>query len=461
MLMERDARNVTGASAALAILLSAALLASSGAPDARAAARPERQAAAPGPRGGAGRAAVPASPLANTEWRLREIQSMDDAVGSVRPDDPSLYTMRLNADGTVAMRLNCNRAAGTWKAEPGPGGSSGRFEFGPLAATRASCPPPSLDERVSGQAQYFRSYILKDGRLHLSLMADGGIYVWELQTEVPFETKPDNDLEAAILEASPSYTRQAFDLAGAAGRGRYVYGRVDLNGDGRDEVFVYLLGSFFCGSGGCNLLLFTPARNGYTLVNEFTISRLPVIVSPRTTTGWHDVFRLESGGGAKASYVRHAFDGRQYVERGRTPAVQPPEGKRYLAGELAFDKAIPLEPRSDKAAPVRGPSAPAPSQTGFPTVCGVSVSGKEYRYRCTVEGAAPGASGKTVLHFPDNAVTIAWLGSGKATATFAGMNPQGITVSTSGGVTTFAFENKVYFYASDRSVAAAQLKALR
>ena len=63
-------------------------------------------------------AAPAAGPLANTDWRLVEFQSMDDAVGTKRPSDPALYTMRLNADGSVAMRLNCNRATGTWKAEP-------------------------------------------------------------------------------------------------------------------------------------------------------------------------------------------------------------------------------------------------------------------------------------------------------------------------------------------------------
>ena len=43
----------------------------------------------------------------------------------------------------------------------------------------ASCPPPSLDEQVTKQAPYFRSYLLNEGRLYLSLMADGGIFVWE------------------------------------------------------------------------------------------------------------------------------------------------------------------------------------------------------------------------------------------------------------------------------------------
>jgi len=87
--------------------------------------------------------------------------------------------MRLNQDGTVNMRLDCNRANGTWLAEPGSDHHSGRFGFGPLAATRAVCPPPHLDEQIVSDAAYVRGYYLKAGRLHLSLMADGGIYVWE------------------------------------------------------------------------------------------------------------------------------------------------------------------------------------------------------------------------------------------------------------------------------------------
>ena len=126
-----------------------------------------------------GALAQPDEPLRDTSWRLVKFQSMDDAIGTVRPDDPALYTMHLNADGSVTMRLNCNRAMGTWSAEPGERGDSGRFEFGPLAMTRALCPPPSMDERIAAHSETVRSYLLKDGRLYLSLMADAGIYVWE------------------------------------------------------------------------------------------------------------------------------------------------------------------------------------------------------------------------------------------------------------------------------------------
>jgi len=119
-----------------------------------------------------------APPLAGTHWRLVEFQSMDDRQGITRPAAGSLYTMWLHGDGTVAMQLNCNRATGTWSAARGSDAASGRFEFGPLAVTRALCPPPSMDEGIVAQSRFVRSYLLKDDRLYLSLMADGGIYVW-------------------------------------------------------------------------------------------------------------------------------------------------------------------------------------------------------------------------------------------------------------------------------------------
>ena len=129
------------------------------------------------------------NPLINTSWRLVEFQSMDDSIGIIKPDNPSLYTMHLIDNGIVSMRLNCNQARGQWTSEPGPDGNSGRFEFGQLAVTRALCPPPSMDESIASQSSYIRSYLLKDDKLYLSLMADAGIYVWETlkseQTLVP------------------------------------------------------------------------------------------------------------------------------------------------------------------------------------------------------------------------------------------------------------------------------------
>lgn len=139
------------------------------------------------------------SPLAGTRWRLLEFQSMDDAIGTLRPGDPSNYTMHLNADGTVVMHLNCNRAKGTWSAQASGEAASGRFKFGLLATTRALCPPPSLDEQITAQVGFIRSYLLQDGRLYLNLMADGGTYAWEPVAE----QSPVPDVPAAPENVGP------------------------------------------------------------------------------------------------------------------------------------------------------------------------------------------------------------------------------------------------------------------
>jgi hypothetical protein len=68
---------------------------------------------------------------------------------------------------------------------------------------------------------------------------------------------------------------------------------------------------------------------------------------------------------------------------------------------------------------------------------------------------------ETVLHFPDNTVTLRWLAGDKATATFAGTVPKAITFTTVDGVTRFRLDDKLYFLASDRAAAAAQLRTLR
>ena len=76
-------------------------------------------------------------PLAGTDWRLVKFQPMDDAIGTVRPDEPSRYTMRMDSEGTVTMRLNCNHGNDSWSAKAGTDPTSCRFEFVPLATMRA------------------------------------------------------------------------------------------------------------------------------------------------------------------------------------------------------------------------------------------------------------------------------------------------------------------------------------
>lgn len=116
--------------------------------------------------------------LAGTGWRLVAIQSMDDAQGTTRIADPTRYTIRFEPGGTARVRLDCNRGFGPWEAAPnGPEGGS--LQIGLVASTMMLCPEPSLGERVGQQLGFVRSYLIRDGRLNMALMADGGLLVWE------------------------------------------------------------------------------------------------------------------------------------------------------------------------------------------------------------------------------------------------------------------------------------------
>ncbi len=110
--------------------------------------------------------------LAGTSWRLVKIRSMDDR--SYTPDDRSKYTLAFEADGRIRVRVDCNRGQGSW-SEPEPG----QLTFGRLVTTRVMCPPGSLHDRFIRDLGAVRSYRIQDGRLYLSLMADGGIYEFE------------------------------------------------------------------------------------------------------------------------------------------------------------------------------------------------------------------------------------------------------------------------------------------
>lgn len=122
--------------------------------------------------------------LTGTTWRLHEIQSMDDATGTTRPAPDRVYTMQLTPDGRAAFQLDCNRGSTSYTmgtTEPG----RGTLTFSNLAMTRAMCPPGSLDSRIARDMGYVRSYTMQGDMLSLSLMADGGIYVWKPETATP------------------------------------------------------------------------------------------------------------------------------------------------------------------------------------------------------------------------------------------------------------------------------------
>jgi heat shock protein HslJ len=181
----------------------------------------------------AGQTASNGTALAGTSWQLVRFQGGDDTV--LTPDDGAKYTLAFGADGVVAARIDCNRGRGSWKST-----GNSQLELGPLALTRAACPPGSMHDQIVKQWANIRSYVIREGHLFLSLMADGGIYEFQpaagskpssgspVQSKGPITwtcTPGGETLRATFYATTPAMvllerggvTRPAFQIRAASG----------------------------------------------------------------------------------------------------------------------------------------------------------------------------------------------------------------------------------------------------
>ena len=128
-----------------------------------------------------GSTAEPPRPLDGTSWRLLSLESMSDQQGTTTVDDPSRYTVEFGTDGRAAFRIDCNRGNSDLAGRRGGAGlrkpvvRADRHDPDGLPAAR------HWSGEVSTALGYVRGFLLKDGRLHMSLLADGGILHWEPQ----------------------------------------------------------------------------------------------------------------------------------------------------------------------------------------------------------------------------------------------------------------------------------------
>lgn len=113
----------------------------------------------------------PPADITGVTWRWT---GMTTPVETIKVDAPDRYTMTLGADGRVALRADCNRGSGPYTITP-----DRRIKMGPLALTRAACPPGSLSDRYVRELERASIYFLKDGALFLDLPADSGTLRFE------------------------------------------------------------------------------------------------------------------------------------------------------------------------------------------------------------------------------------------------------------------------------------------
>ena len=120
---------------------------------------------------------------------------------------------------------------------------------------------------------------------------------------------------------------------------RYISSWADLNGDGRPEAFVYLISGAYCGSGGCNLMIFTPYQGTWHQVADMSVTNPPIRVLESRTRGWNDIIVYVAGGGSRGYMALLAFNGRSYPDN---PTVAPARHVRSAAHSRVLIRANDL-----------------------------------------------------------------------------------------------------------------------
>lgn len=166
--------------------------------------------------------------------------------------------------------------------------------------------------------------------------------------------------EAALPVEVVGSVRKAF----GDGELRTMSGSVDLDGDDRPELLVYVVGSTTCGTGGCPLLVFTRAPGGWRLVSTIGPSQTPVGVASRSSSGWRDLVVRIGGGGAASAGMTLSFDGMSYpanpTVRSARVKLAADGGQPVIAEQQSIDDAQPL-PAASPTAGAAASAAAAPS----------------------------------------------------------------------------------------------------
>lgn len=68
---------------------------------------------------------------------------------------------------------------------------------------------------------------------------------------------------------------------------KFSYEAIDLNNDGDLEYFIRFFTAYFCGSGGCNILIL---NSKFQLITDFSNTSPLIYVDSNTTNGWRNLF---------------------------------------------------------------------------------------------------------------------------------------------------------------------------
>ena len=102
----------------------------------------------------------------SVDWLLISTRYSD--ASEARPDEPLRYQIRLQPEGVLQVRADCNRAGGRYRLD----GSSISLEI--THSTMAACEPGSLAPAFQRDLGVVQSYIVRDGLLYFELKDHAG-----------------------------------------------------------------------------------------------------------------------------------------------------------------------------------------------------------------------------------------------------------------------------------------------
>ena len=103
--------------------------------------------------------------LTGTTWQW---VSLTDPVGVTAVSNPENYTIVFNADGTAAIKADCNQVGANYTSDDG----SISITLGPTTA--AACGPDSLDQQYLAGLSNAAIYFFQEEDLFMDMQADGG-----------------------------------------------------------------------------------------------------------------------------------------------------------------------------------------------------------------------------------------------------------------------------------------------
>jgi heat shock protein HslJ len=101
------------------------------------------------------------SAVIGVDWHWQASRYNNDT--AARPADPARYRLRVEPDGSLRVRVDCNQAGGRYRID------GGAISIEVTHSTRAACEPGSLDQAFLRDLGAAAIYFVRNGRLYLDL----------------------------------------------------------------------------------------------------------------------------------------------------------------------------------------------------------------------------------------------------------------------------------------------------